>query len=292
MNAMNTQILKSPKVIGSGTTIGITIIATVGYNYIESIRKVVTSFPEFFFWTCVILFFSSILLVWYAATKNAPINIEGNMLKVVNNQADSSIELPNNILSVVIRHESLHTPAKMKKAQNYILLHAAFYPKYGSLTEYSDAIYGALKKNPQLEIRVIITDIKEQWATEFGNILRPYFENDLGEFKKAIDTSIAFFRKIKKDYPSRVQIVASKALPMAPIVIIDNEILVGHYAHATTMAPDGYWTDIYCEKIIAIYKDVMLENKNFMLNLSDEEKALARYIEDFHYAFTNSSPVN
>lgn len=288
---MNTQTFKNPKFIGTGI---VTILASVGFSFIESIRGIVTSFPDFFFWTWIILFFSSLLLVCYAVTKNTSINIEGdaNMLKVVNNQADSSIELPNNILSVVIRHESLHTPAKMKKAQNFILLHAAFYPKYGSLTEYSDAIYGALKKNPQLQIKVIITDIKEQWATEFGNILRPYFENDLGEFKKAIDTSIAFFRKIKKDYPSRVQIVASKALPMAPIVIIDNEILVGHYAHATTMAPDGYWTDIYCEKIIGIYKDVMLENKNFMLNLSDEEKALARYIEDFHYAFVNSSPVN
>lgn len=291
MDAMNTQTFKNPKFIGTGI---VTILASVGFSFIESIRGIVTSFPDFFFWTWIILFFSSLLLVCYAVTKNTSINIEGdaNMLKVVNNQADSSIELPNNILSVVIRHESLHTPAKMKKAQNFILLHAAFYPKYGSLTEYSDAIYGALKKNPQLQIKVIITDIKEQWATEFGNILRPYFENDLGEFKKAIDTSIAFFRKIKKDYPSRVQIVASKALPMAPIVIIDNEILVGHYAHATTMAPDGYWTDIYCEKIIGIYKDVMLENKNFMLNLSDEEKALARYIEDFHYAFVNSSPVN
>lgn len=288
---MNTQTFKNPKFIGTGI---VTILASVGFGFIESIRGLVTSFPDFFFWTWIILFFSSLLLVCYAVTKNTSINIEGdaNMLKVVNNQADSSIELPNNILSVVIRHESLHTPAKMKKAQNFILLHAAFYPKYGSLTEYSDAIYGALKKNPQLQIKVIITDIKEQWATEFGNILRPYFENDLGEFKKAIDTSIAFFRKIKKDYPSRVQIVASKALPMAPIVIIDNEILVGHYAHATTMAPDGYWTDIYCEKIIGIYKDVMLENKNFMLNLSDEEKALGRYIEDFHYAFVNSSPVN
>lgn len=291
MNAMNTQIFKSPQVIFSG--IGATVYGYVMCRNMEAAQTLISQNLSFFYWVCVITPIISVFVYLYISLKSPRINIEGDddMLKTINNQADNNIELPNNVLSVVIKHESLHTPAKMKRAQNFILLHAAFYPKYGSLTEYSGAIESALKRNSQLHIKVIITDIKEVWATEFGNILRPYFKNDLKKFKEGINASIAFFQKIKEEYPTRVHIVASKALPMAPIVIIDNEILVGHYIHATTTAPDGYWMDIYCEKIIPIYKDIMLGNKNFALDLSDEEKALTRYIEDFHYAFTNSSPV-
>ena len=67
----------------------------------------------------------------------------------------------------------------------------------------------------------------------------------------------------------------------------DNSIfynLVGHYCHAETPAPNGLWMHLNSDKVSDIVEKMRHadadKRKEYILKLTDEEKALSRYIED------------
>lgn len=190
----------------------------------------------------------------------------------------------DSIKDIAVEHDTFETWNKIKKAQNNIILHAAYYPKYGIDSRYSNAFRLLLRRNNTINITVIITDTSEKWGQEFGKILRHEYD-DINKFEEGVRHSITFFYKIQEEYPERVIIKLSNRLPLAPIVIIDNELLVGHYCHAETPAPNGIWMDIKNDKIKEIVDKVIYnpsdDIKNYYIDgLTDEEKAIARYIED------------
>lgn len=144
--------------------------------------------------------------------------------------------------ALLFRHSSLHTYKTIAKARNRIVLHAAFYPTYASTADYSSALRAVLAKPSFGKLEVFLLSLEPGWSKEFVNILR--WNYSIVQFKNELTASRNFFKSLRDDYPDKVILYETPLLPLFPLVIIDNIICVGHYAHSRVPAPDGYWLRI------------------------------------------------
>ena len=205
--------------------------------------------------------------------------------------SDNSVD---SLKACVVHHRTLKTWDRIKEAKKEIILHAAYYPKYGYDSDYSNAFRALMKNKFTVHVTVVITDIEAEWAGEFGKILRYEYDNK-ERFAEGINSSIAFFKKLKEEFPNRVTIISSSRLPLMPFVIVDDDILIGHYCHAEIPAPNGLWLHINTEKITEMIDKIRHENyenrKAYIMNLTDEEQAISRYIEDVFDAINNGKEI-
>ena len=89
-----------------------------------------------------------------------------------------------------------------------------------------------------------------------------------------------FFLKLKEQtLPGQVEISDTCRLPLFPVILVDDTVIVGHYAHSSTIAPHGLWLTIHNPKISGMYK-ALTERKLDVSGLTDEEKAILRYVEE------------
>ncbi len=197
--------------------------------------------------------------------------------------------------SVVIKHETFKTWEKIRNAKNEIILHAAYYPNYIDppyLAAFEELLSD--KKKPDLKLTVIITDPEVEWAGEFGKILRSNFRTEK-DFKSAIWPSVNFFLHLKKTYKKRINFIYSSRLPLLPIVVIDNEIIVGHYCHAKTPTPDGIWMNIIDDRIPGLIGRIIGNSEKNIQGVIDDldskGKAIARYIEEIDDAIKNGYEI-
>ncbi len=188
--------------------------------------------------------------------------------------------------SIMIQHESLNTPGLITRAKKHIYLHAAYYPKYADDSIYDDSFRIALRNNPDISIKAIIIDPQTSWGLEFGLVLRNHFTT-LKSFCDSMQGSINFFKQLKEEYPKNVEIIQSSALPFCPYIIIDDTLIIGHYAHARIKAPAGLWMEITNPIISEMCSRDLQKDKKFVDALNEENKAISRYIEDFQYALKN-----
>lgn len=202
---------------------------------------------------------------------------------------DSSFVLPC-VKAVTLVHDTLNTPKLIRNAKHHVYLHAAYYPKYADDSYYDNSFKTALRQNPNIDIKVIISSTDATWTEEFALILRDHFTS-VDKFKDSLHGSVNFFKQLQERYPNNVQIVYSKALPLAPYIIIDDLILIGHYAHAYTKAPQGLWMEIKHEKILEMCSKNLVEDRNYSDSLDQESQAISRYVEDFQYAFKVGEPI-
>ncbi|MBR6815622.1 MAG: hypothetical protein IKM69_07480 [Alistipes sp.] len=268
------------KIKYSAACVGTIITAFVGAHFTEIEDKIIIFIDTFPGWTFVIFIVCFCLIVFLTVLT---IQIRKDQKKAINSLVPQISNVPQSIKSCVVEHRNLHTWERIKNAKEEIILHAAYYPKYGIDSDYSNAFRALLRNEPTVKITVIITDINSSWILEFGKILR-YEYDTIDRFKEGINSSISFFKKMQEDYPNRIIIKTSSRLPLMPMVIVDNDILVGHYCHAETPAPNGLWWHINSEKIEEIIKKVRFENeenrKRYIDTLTEEEQAISRYIED------------
>lgn len=202
-----------------------------------------------------------------------------------------NIFVVESISSVVLQHDTFKTPERIRNAKHNIFLHAAYYPKYADDSEYDESFRMVLRNNPDISIKVILTDINAIWAEEFGLVLRNHFTSR-SAFRDSMQGSVNFFRELKCSYPNNIDVVYSSALPFCPYVIIDNVILVGHYAHAKIKAPVGLWMEIHNSKITEMCTKDLLCDTSYIDSLDPESKAISRYIEDFQYAFAKGQSID
>lgn len=197
---------------------------------------------------------------------------------------------------IILKHETFKNWEKIRNANNQIILHAAFYPNYIT-PPYKDAIDDLLTNNAKqsVTITVIITHPNVKWADEFQKILRKNYCNIEKDFKGAIWASTCFFLDKKQKYKDRIKIILSERLPLFPVVIIDNELFIGHYCHAITPAPEGFWIYNKNDVIPKLINNIISGSKDpeFNPNSSSDPKlkALARYIEDINDAITNGKKI-
>ena len=86
-------------------------------------------------------------------------------------EADTAAGSPTTY-GLYVQHDSVDVPSLLRKAERHIVLHAAYYPKYG-LDNQGMVLMEALRGNPRLRLRVIFTRTdKNPWLKEFARILR------------------------------------------------------------------------------------------------------------------------
>ena len=190
----------------------------------------------------------------------------------------------DSVASVVLQHDTFRTPDLIKDAKHNIFLHAAYYPKYADDSYYDESFRMALRNNPNITIKVILTDTDAVWADEFGYVLRNHFTCK-ESFRASMQGSINFFKELSISYPNNVSVVFSSALPFCPYIIIDDTILIGHYVHARIKAPAGIWMELCNPKISEMCSKNLSVDTSYVDSLDAESKAISRYIEDFQYAF-------
>ena len=298
--------------------IGAPIPFAFGTTHIPEIEELcirsITNCPSFVFYTILVflaLIWALIVLI-HRKTKNIKktqdelVKLQQDLNKSQEALVKSQLELSEvikptmvdcsvgSLKACVIHHRTLKTWDRIREAKEEIILHAAYYPKYGYDSDYSNAFRALMRNKHTVNVTVIITDISSQWAKEFGKILR-YEYDTIERFEEGISSSIAFFKKLKEEFPNRVTIKTSSRLPLMPFVIIDNDILIGHYCHAEIPAPNGLWLHINSEKITEIIEKVRYESeenrKAYITNLTDEEQAISRYIEDVFDAIKHGKTI-
>ncbi len=176
-----------------------------------------------------------------------------------------------------VGHDAVNVPELIRKARRYIVLHAAFYPKYG-FDNQGDDVSKAMAKNSNLRLTAIFTDVKAPWVDEFAVTLRDYFA-EKGKFAKHLDITKDHFVHLRNQFGAkRVHIMDTARLPMFPIILIDDTIIVGHYAHSTVIPPNGLWFSIKHPKIPSMYES-LLAGSDPVCD-TPEESAILRYLEE------------
>ena len=176
-----------------------------------------------------------------------------------------------------VTHDAVGVPELIRKARRHIVLHAAFYPKYGFDNQGID-LSKAMEQTPNLRLRAIFTDINVPWVGEFAYTLRDYFAEE-GVFAEHLDVTKRHFVRLRNRFGAkRVHIYDTARLPLFPVILIDDTIIVGHYAHSTVIPPNGLWFTIKHPKIPSMYESLLAGCTPECD--TPEECAILRYIEE------------
>lgn len=178
-----------------------------------------------------------------------------------------------------ITHEAIGVSRLLRQAKKRIVLHAAFYPKY-ALGEQGDDIKKVMVENKEVRLKVIFTDLHAPWINEFAVLLRKKFAKD-GKFEKEINDGKEYFSEMQTDpeiNPDRVEICDTARLPLFPVILIDDTLIVGHYAHSQEIAPSGLWLTLQHPRIPEMY-DQLLKGERPQ-NSPPEERAILRYLDE------------
>lgn len=118
-----------------------------------------------------------------------------------------------------------------------VLLHAALYSNFAT-----NGIGNALEQqlaSGDLARLILISSGEGPWQAEFEAMLRPtLMDSHRAELVKQSDTWCA---DLQSRYLEKVMWVQTTQLPTQPVLICDDQIIVGHYAHSVVPASDGLW---------------------------------------------------
>lgn len=183
----------------------------------------------------------------------------------------------------VYTHDNLQTYKTIRSAKELLILHAAFYPKYfGDKGNCSTSITTSLSANRSLKVYIIFTDYTSAWFEEFSRVLRSKLTPE--QLKTIFISNEEECRALKKNFKDRIIICRSNKLPLAPMIVADNNLFIGHYAHSTIPAPEGLWLHIKNKRIAKFFHDihtgdVATENIAFQ-QMSPKDRAIVRYLEE------------
>lgn len=177
-----------------------------------------------------------------------------------------------------VKHDTIGVPQLLRQARQHIVFHAAYYPKY-AVDSQSEDVKEALRQHPDLTLTVIHTDIEHaSWADEFAYSLRTSFKTK-EDFEPYLNISRKFFADLQKEYgPSRVQLYNTARLPFFPVILIDDTLVIGHYAHSRIIPPHGLWLTIQHPSIPVMYATLLL-GRTPVCHTGDEE-VLLHYLEE------------
>ena len=178
-----------------------------------------------------------------------------------------------------VTHEAIGVSRLLRQARKHIVLHASFYPKYAD-GEQGDDIKKVMKENKELQLKVIFTNLHTPWIDEFAVLLREKF-SDITKFEKEINDDKDYFVGLQSDPeidPERVEICDSARLPLFPVILIDDTIIVGHYAHSPEIAPSGLWLTLHHPRIPEMYDQLLKGERPHCA--TPEERAVIRYLDE------------
>ncbi|MEF2231663.1 MAG: hypothetical protein V3571_12095 [Pseudodesulfovibrio sp.] len=135
-------------------------------------------------------------------------------------------------MKLVTGIDRLDTPALFASARRRIILHAAVYGGFARSRPHREGLEAALGKPAfeRLDIIVIEPGCAEPWVRPFLDALR------FGISTQAADDEVAlshrFMTELAARHPARVRLHPVRRLPCLPVVIADDTIIFGQYAHA------------------------------------------------------------
>jgi len=135
--------------------------------------------------------------------------------------------------------EPLNLPSRFAAANRRIVLHAAIYGPFADSQPHRDGLAAALTKSTFEALDVIAMDEDEPWTGHFLHALRfgQSSEAQIG----AVEASRNFLEILRTNSAGKIRIHGQRTIPCLPIVIIDDTIIFGQYAHCGEFAAAGFW---------------------------------------------------
>jgi hypothetical protein len=144
-------------------------------------------------------------------------------------------------MKLVAGIDALDTPGLFAASRRRIILHAAVYGAFARSQPHVDGLHAALDRDgfERLDIIVLEPGCTARWARPFLDALR------FGISTQGTDDEVALSHRFMTDlaarYPGKVRLHPARRLPCLPVLIIDDIIIFGQYAHAGAHAPQGFW---------------------------------------------------
>lgn len=181
-------------------------------------------------------------------------------------------------------------------AQNHILLHAAIYNRFAENAAVSNALEFALARR-EVALQAILLPVWRDlvWMDDACRLVRP--EGTREELLQKAEVSREFFLRLAEKYPQQVTIYEGKTFPAFPLVIVDEIIFCGHYAHSHVLPPEGLWIQVsapvnsllhlaesatprsgYC---VSNERTLCTQGKGVSDRMSSPERAVFRYLQEW-----------
>lgn len=175
--------------------------------------------------------------------------------------------------------ETLDLPSLFSEASKRIVLHAAIYGPFAESTPHREALETALGRDLFERLDVIALECSTPWASPFMHALR--FDEDETQHRRIINKSNQLLNDLSDRFPGKVRIHAMTSFPCLPIVIIDNTILSGQYAHCEAYAAHGLWSVLEAD-VDTLFD--WAENGGMPTNVPPETMAAYRLVSECHHA--------
>lgn len=135
----------------------------------------------------------------------------------------------------------LGIPEMFAQAQRRIVLHAAVYGPFSKSEAHIRGLEKALNRPGfnRLDVIAVQSGSENAWDDSFLAALR--FGISRHSVADEIDYSRNFMTELAKRYPEKVKVYPACNLPCLPLVIVDDIICFGQYAHSCVHAPQGFW---------------------------------------------------
>ncbi|WP_319542499.1 hypothetical protein [uncultured Pseudodesulfovibrio sp.] len=188
-------------------------------------------------------------------------------------------------MKIVAGIDALNTPKLFAAANRRIILHAAVYGAFAKSEAHCNALSEAIHKPKFKRLDIIAIDPKHgsAWTTSFLGALR--FGISTQGITDEVASSHQFLTDLSARYPDKIHLHPAHRLPCLPIIVADDTIVFGQYAHAGEHAPQGFWgmvkTDV--ERLLG-----WTETGKAPTCATNEEVAAFRLINDCVRAMNNT----
>jgi len=137
--------------------------------------------------------------------------------------------------------EALDMPALFRAARRRIILHAAVYGAFAKSPPHRSSLETTLGKPDfkRLDVIVVEPGHDAKWIHSFLGALR--FGISIQGIRDEIESSHRYMTEMQARYPDKIHLHPVRRLPCLPIVVADDTIVFGQYAHAEEHAPQGFW---------------------------------------------------
>ncbi|EHJ48602.1 hypothetical protein DFW101_2598 [Solidesulfovibrio carbinoliphilus subsp. oakridgensis] len=122
-----------------------------------------------------------------------------------------------------------------------LFFHAALYSNFARDRAMIDALDVAMARPEFERCDIVSLDPRTgaDWWDEFRGVLRQ--DMPAATLQREFAASAAFLDTLASRHPQKVRLYLTAALPLAPILLVGDTVLAGHYLHGPVPAPLGLW---------------------------------------------------
>lgn len=135
----------------------------------------------------------------------------------------------------------LGIPTMFAEAKRRIILHAAVYGPFSKSAVHTQGLEKALSRTgfSSLDVIAVQPGSENGWDDSFLTALR--FGISRQSVDEELELSQSFLADLAERHPEKVNVFPAGNLPCLPLVLVDDTICFGQYAHSCVHAPQGFW---------------------------------------------------